>query len=155
MNERQNEDWKPTFWEVANSRSWTENLYMYFATFGAVFYFAFNPQTILEWVFAVIIVTILTFGYWALMINFNREAIHKDYQKFQQQRRELASLDKQLEELENAEQNMSSNPSKNDLPDDTPTDNTQPMNTIMVNTMQEFEPLKGDNPLPSHQKLNK
>lgn len=107
------DEWKPSFWEVARSQSWTENLLMYFATFGAIIWFIFNPQNWIEWVFIVILDIALTIGYWALMVNFQRKAIGDMHAQLQRQKQQLKQMEERIHQMENESPDNDNSPLNN------------------------------------------
>lgn len=99
-NNNMQDEWKPSFWEVARSQTWTENFLMYFATFGAIILFIFNPQNWMEWVFIVILDMALTIGYWTLMVNYQRKAIGDMHAQLQRQKQHLKQLEIDLQQMQ-------------------------------------------------------
>lgn len=87
--EMKNENWKPSFIEVATSKSWTQHLMMYFVSFGTLLYFLFSPQKWVEWTFIILAASVLTIGYWTMMINFNRNYFKKKNQQLLREKRKL------------------------------------------------------------------
>ena len=78
------ENWKPSFKEVAESKSWKEHLIAYFATFGTILYLIASPKEWKGWMAVALGAAALTIGYWAAMINFNRCYLRKAELKAQQ-----------------------------------------------------------------------
>ena len=103
MKEKINElanNGKPSFWEVASSRSWKEHFIIYSSTFGIILYAVFLPEHWMEWVFIISLTAVMTIAYWCFMINYSRNNIQNEYIKLQQQQKELQQLEKELNEAD-------------------------------------------------------
>ena len=96
--EMMDENWKPSFKEVAESKSWKEHLIAYFATFGTILYLIASPKEWKGWTAVVLGAAALTIGYWAAMINFNRCYLRKANRQLLQERRRLERLEHDLQE---------------------------------------------------------
>ena len=115
--EMMDENWKPSFMEMVGSRSWTEHLMMYFASFGAILYLIASPQDWKGWTLVILGASVLAIGYWVLMINFNRCYLKRANQRLLQERRRLDWLQQELLEkarqLETDSTNTTDNESNN------------------------------------------
>ena len=111
-------DWKPSFWEVARSRSWTEHFMMYLGTFGVVIWVIFNPQTWIEWFFVVLLDIAASVGYWTLMINFQRESIQEMNSSLKQQQLQLERLERELNQMVNNDNAENENSFRDDNTND-------------------------------------
>ena len=96
--EMMGENWKPSFMEVPRSRSWTEHLIVYFASFGALLYPFVSPQDWKGWSLVTPGAAGLATGYWAAKINFNRRRLERASRRLLLERRELARLERELRE---------------------------------------------------------
>ena len=86
--------------EMVGSRSWTEHLMMYFASFGAILYLIASPQDWKGWTLVILGAAVLAIGYWVVMINFNRCYLKRANQRLLQERRRLDRIEKELQEVE-------------------------------------------------------
>ena len=95
------ENWKPSFKEMATSQSWTENILMYFVSFGAVLYMLVSPHNWIEWAFVSLLSAVLAGLYWVIMINFNRSYIKEKNRQLLRDKEQLKLLNEQLSENKN------------------------------------------------------
>ena len=96
--EMKDEDWMPSFKEVAASRSWTEHIMMYLATFGALLYFVLSPEEWTDWATALLLDAALAAGYWVVMVNINRHFFRRANRQLLREKRQLTMLEEMLQE---------------------------------------------------------
>ncbi len=97
--EMTDENWKPSFMEVVRSKSWTEHLTAYIATFGVLLYLILSPEDWTGWALTILSAAGLAIGYWVAMVNFNRCYLQKANRRLLQERRRLDRIEKELQEV--------------------------------------------------------